>query len=99
MLKSLLFLTRGKVYDEVINRLGLRLQDQNRQSSSSKDIQETEDQLTFMYKVKLSTLPEPSRDHATKKFKADFGTPKNYQDWSKMYELGRSHRTLAAGMN
>ena len=96
MLKSIISLTRGKVYDEVINILGNRLHDQYDDNRSTKDIQETEDQLTFMYKVKLSTLPEPSRDHATKKFKADFGTPKNYQDWSKMYELGRSHRTLYA---
>ena len=95
MLESILDFTKGKVYDEVINVLGRRQADQI-DKGQTKELKETEEQLTYMYKVLLSELPEPHRKKAKNEFKAGFGTPKNYQDWAKMYDMGRRQRTIYA---
>ena len=86
MFLEMLDLTKTKVHDEVIQRVGQKLQlYENSYPDDTKEIEKLQGQLEFMYKVKWKGLNYLQRKGAEAEFTKK---PKNWEDWRNLYMIG-----------
>lgn len=90
MLKRILDLTKREVHNRVIQTIGLKLKNYQRDNSENiGEIEKLQDQLKFMFRVKISELGDKRKD-AEYEFNKQYNRkPKDWQDFRAIYEIGR----------
>ena len=94
MFKRMLTLTTTNVHNKIIERVGQKLQQYESVAPDyTEEIEKHQDYLSFMYKIKISTLNADDRRDAQDEFSTinDDRKPSNWEDFRKIYEIGKAY--------